>query len=208
MSELFIPDSWSGTLDDLVLTANRHLPTLLPPDRPGREVNARLVRHYTTGRLLDEPLKQGREARYIRRHLLQLLTLRKLMAEGFGAAALQSTLQTHTDQELEALLTGRTRPDVQPGIAPPSAASPSNPALDFLRQFQPTDDEREPPRAVLGLVRASTSPDRSAEPYTRVPLAPGLELHVRGDFRLPRDEAGQTELTLSFLQALRRLRRP
>jgi hypothetical protein len=208
MFKLFIPDSWSGTLDDLVLTANRHLPTLLPPDRPGREINARLVRHYTTGRLLDEPLKQGREARYIRRHLLQLLTLRKLMAEGFGAGALQSTLQTHTDQELEALLTGRTRPDVQPGIAPPSTASPSNPALDFLRQFQPTDNEREPPRAVLGLVRASTPPDRSAEPYTRVTLAPGLELHVRGDFRLPRDEDGQTELTLSFLQALRRLRRP
>ncbi|ACO47758.1 MerR family transcriptional regulator [Deinococcus deserti] len=198
MSALILPEDWSGTLDDLVETANRRLPDLLPLDRAGRtkdDVNARLVRHYTTERLLDEPLRVGREARYTRRHLLQLLALRKLMAEGFGAAALQGTLQTRSDPELEALLTGETQLEVQT----------SNPALEYLQALK-----RPSPAPATRPVLAS-SPSvlpPSPERFTRLILAPGLEVHVRHDVRLPRSKLEQDRLAQMFLDALNSLRRP
>ncbi|WP_027481276.1 MerR family transcriptional regulator, partial [Deinococcus pimensis] len=103
MSVLSVPEDWSGGLEDLVDIANALLPDVLPTDRSGRakdEVNARLVRHYTTERLLDEPARVGREARYTRRHLLQLLALRKLMASGYGTSAVRGGLRSRSDRDL------------------------------------------------------------------------------------------------------------
>ncbi|HZJ09143.1 MAG TPA: hypothetical protein VFD39_05570, partial [Trueperaceae bacterium] len=71
--------AWS--LDEFVEHTNRLLPELLPKEsskRAADPVNQRLVRHYATQGLLDEPLKEGREARYLYRHLLQLLVVRRL----------------------------------------------------------------------------------------------------------------------------------
>ena len=85
MSGHALPGSWTGTLDEFAEIANTLLPQYLPLDRSSRagdEVNPRLIRHYTTQGLLDPPLKEGREARYVLRHLLQLLALRSLMAGG------------------------------------------------------------------------------------------------------------------------------
>lgn len=203
MSAQFLPPDWSGNLDALVEAANQLLPVILPDDRTGRSkdgVNARLVRHYTTERLLDEPLRQGREARYTRRHLLQLLTLRRLMADGHGAAALRGTLQGHADPELEALLTGERQLDVQP----------SNPALDYLRALSAPSLS---PASLLGAVppaaafpAAPSTP--AAERLTRLTLAPGIELLVRTDARLPKSRLEQDHLAQTFLDALDRLRRP
>ncbi len=196
MSVLTLRRDWTGTLDDLVDAANQFLPDILPTGKAGRtkdDVNARLVRHYTTERLLDEPLKQGREARYTRRHLLQLLTLRRLMADGFSAATLQDTLQSRTDDDLEALLAGQTQLAVQPG----------NPALDYLAQL------RRPVAAAPAPAAPSPAPAASTPvQYTRLPLAPGLDVHVRTDFRLPRSRLEQERLAQLFLDALDHLRRP
>ena len=194
MSVLTLPRDWTGTLDDLVDAANQFLPDILPTSKAGRtkdDVNARLVRHYTTERLLDDPLKQGREARYTRRHLLQLLALRRLMADGFGAATLQDTLQSRTDDDLEALIAGQTQLAVQPG----------NPALDYLEQL------RRPAAAAPALSAPAPAPS-SPERYTRLPLAPGLDVHVRTDFRMPRSRLEQDRLAQLFLDALDHLRRP
>ena len=75
---------WS--LEEFVDAANRLLPGFLPAaeDRPGSagkvrdEVNIRLVRHYANLGLLDDNAREGREARYGFRHLLQLLLVRRL----------------------------------------------------------------------------------------------------------------------------------
>ncbi|PTA68575.1 MerR family transcriptional regulator [Deinococcus arcticus] len=196
MSAPFLPQSWSGNLDALVSTANTYLPHLLPLDKAGRakeDVNARLVRHYTTERLLDEPLREGREARYIRRHLLQLLVLRKLMAAGHGAAALRDTLQARADPDLEALLTGEQL-DLQP----------SNPALEYLKHLSAGAPTRAAaPAAPAPTPRALPNP----EPLTRLTLAPGLELLVRADARLPSSRLEQDQLAHTLLAALDGLRR-
>ncbi|MVN88507.1 MerR family transcriptional regulator [Deinococcus sp. HMF7620] len=201
MSVLTLPEDWSGPLDALVDTANQLLPFILPLARTGRskdEVNARLVRHYTTERLLDESLRQGREARYTRRHLLQLLALRKLMADGFGTAALQNTLQARTDLDLEALIMGESQLRVQPG----------NPALDYLQQLKRPAAAAGSPSPVPAAPRSASPAPSLPEAYTRLTLQPGLELHVRTDAHLPRSQVEQQRLTQLFLDALDRLRRP
>jgi DNA-binding transcriptional MerR regulator len=206
MSGHALPGSWTGTLDDLATLANTLLPQYLPLDRSSRtgssragdEVNPRLIRHYTTQGLLDPPLKEGREARYTRHHLLQLLTLRRLMTDGHSAQALQSLLSDQSDAELEALLTGELRLQVQTG----------NPALDYLAKLR--TDSSSPPSAV----RMALPPLPSAAPilpapsrYTRLVLAPGLELHVSRNARLPKTPAEQDALARQLVAALDTLRR-
>ena len=206
MSGHDLPGSWTGTLDDFAALVNSLLPRYLPLDRAssgrtGDEVNPRLIRHYTTQGLLDPPLKEGREARYTRRHLLQLLTLRRLMAEGHSAQALQSLLPTQSDAELEALLVGELRLQVQTG----------NAALDYLAGLRET---RSPAlRAAPSVARSAPPPSPSPAPpapvarYTRLMLAPGLELHVSRDARLPKTPAEQDALARQVLAALDTLRR-
>ena len=194
MSGHALPGSWTGTLDDLAALANTLLPQYLPLDRSSRtqdEVNPRLIRHYTTQGLLDPPLKEGREARYTRHHLLQLLTLRRLMQGGHSAQALQSLLSSQSDTELEALLTGELRLQVQTG----------NPALDYLATLKENQASAPP------VVRMASTPSTSPARYTRLVLAPGLELHVSRDTRLPRTPAEQDALARQLIAALDTLRR-
>lgn len=198
MSALALPEDWNGNLDELVEAANRFLPDILPLDKSRRgkeDINARLVRHYTSGRLLDEPLKQGREARYTRRHLLQLLVLRRLMAAGHGAAALHHVLRGKNTEELEALLTG----EVQLGV------QASNPALDYLEQLK-RDRSPASPAPAAAPARPAPVTHPAAESYTRLTLAPGLEFHVRAGARLPNSKLEQDRLARALLDALDRLR--
>jgi len=202
MSGHALPGSWTGTLDDLSQLANTLLPQYLPLDRSGRtqdEVNPRLIRHYTTQGLLDPPLKEGRGAVYNRRHLLQLLALRRLMVDGHSAQALKTLLGTQNDAELEALLTGEAGLKVQS----------SNPALDYLDGLK-----NAPSRRVFAATPPLASPLPSTAPaapplssYTRLTLAPGLELHVSQTARLPRTPAEQDTLAKQLLAALDTLQR-
>ncbi|MBE7212362.1 MAG: MerR family transcriptional regulator, partial [Gluconacetobacter diazotrophicus] len=119
---------WS--LEELVQAANALLPGFLPAaeDRPGsagkvrEEVNARLLRHYASVGLLDDNTREGREARYGFRHLLQVLLVRRLLVEGYPAAVIAKLLAGKSDAELRALLQGGAS----------VSATPANPALDFL----------------------------------------------------------------------------
>lgn len=64
--------------------------------------NARLIRWYTTIGLLDPPLtRRGRVALYGRRHLLQLVAIKRRQAEGLSIAAIQAELAGATDGMLE-----------------------------------------------------------------------------------------------------------
>jgi DNA-binding transcriptional MerR regulator len=198
MSGHALPGSWAGTLDELATLANTLLPQYLPLDRSSRtqdEVNPRLIRHYTTQGLLDPPLKEGREARYTRHHLLQLLALRRLMTDGHSAQALLSLLSDQSDPELEALLTGELRLQVQTG----------NPALDYLETLRTKSSSTPSMVRMAPPSPGTTSPPASR--YTRLVLAPGLELHVSRDARLPKTPAEQDTLARQLVAALETLRR-
>ena len=144
------PDLWP--LDDFVAAANAALPGVLP-DAPvvriERTVTPRLVRYLTTQGVLSEPHKAGREARYDRRHLLDLLAVRRLMALGHTVAAIGSTVRGGSEGDAEAMLTGAievTSSEAAPdgmgttdtartvSAAPPGEAmSVGESAVDFLR---------------------------------------------------------------------------
>src|SRR3954454_9872246 len=64
----------------------------------------RTIRYYTTLGLIDRPAQmQGRTALYGRRHLLQLVAIKRLQARGLSLAELQERLLGRTLRELEAI---------------------------------------------------------------------------------------------------------
>src|SRR5438128_5529797 len=66
--------------------------------------DARTVRYYTTLGLLDRPAIVGRQARYARRHLVQLLAIKALQAAALPLAGIQRRLYGRSEAELTALV--------------------------------------------------------------------------------------------------------
>ncbi|MEO1133132.1 MAG: MerR family transcriptional regulator [Cyanobacteria bacterium J06639_1] len=176
-----IPKQQQWSLEAFVDLANELLPTYLPADdRVGRsrsEVNPRLVRHYTSQGLLDKPERVGKTARYTYRHLLQLLVVRRMMAEGYAAAAIDRFAVEKPNAELEALLQGGVQ----------LTTEVANPALSFLHQIKAKTapvKRRSRPSSSSSAKPDSLQPTR----WERQEILPGLELHVRSDFQPPRSQ--------------------
>src|SRR5437763_16140887 len=95
------------TLDELTAQSALALAADYPGQASGRvrEVpDARTVRYYTTLGLLDRPAAmRGRTALYGRRHLLQLVAIKRLQARGLSLAEVQARLVGRTDRALEDL---------------------------------------------------------------------------------------------------------
>lgn len=164
------------SLEELVNAANNLLPDVLPTDisdqRLKEELTPRLVRHYSSQGSLEEPQKEGREARYTYRHLLQLLALRRLQAEGHRTGAVGPLTSGMSEVELESLLSGH---------ANVSLTQAANPALDFLQGLRA--GLSQPPAAHVAMPTQPTKATR----WVHYKIAPGLKLEVREDFRFPPD---------------------
>jgi DNA-binding transcriptional MerR regulator len=171
-------------LDRFVEVTNDLLSQFLPSQGSGgrgqEPVNPRLVRYYTTQGWLDRPLKQGREARYTYRHLLQLLVLRRLLAEGYSASSIAGLIDGQGQGVLENLLQGGAQLTLEA----------ANPALAFLADIR---DRREG-SASAPSPGSPAPPPSPAETWTRLPLTDGLELHLRSDFRPPATPAQRDRL--------------
>jgi hypothetical protein len=173
----------------------------LPEDRAQsrirEEITPRLVRHYTSLGMLDEPLKVGREARYIYRHLLQVLLVRRLLTEGYGSSAIDQLAKSKTNAELENLLQG----GVQLTVAP------ANPALAYLQQIQQrtrgsdASEAMEVPVSPIAPVVPSPSLPKPSQ-WIRIEILPGLELHIRNDFTAPNSSQEQQTLMQLLLSSL------
>jgi DNA-binding transcriptional MerR regulator len=80
----------------------------------------RLIRWYTTIGLLDRPtIAAGRVARYGPRHLLQLVAVKRLQAQGLPLAQIQVRLAGATDDQL------RRVADLPPGLTDAPTATPT-----------------------------------------------------------------------------------
>lgn len=191
-------NNWS--LDDLVAQVNQQLPQVLPVDgRAREEVTSRLVRYYTTERLIDEPLKMGREARYHTRHLLQILVIRKLLAEGLKVSGVGNLVRRHSDEQLHQML---TRPvSLQPAT--------HNPALQYLAQINPSTPivARTAPLPSFLTNPVPPSPThRLVATHHRIQVEPHLELSVEEGFVFPNSPAELKDLLERIEQALLVLR--
>jgi hypothetical protein len=118
--------------------------------------NERLVRWYVTVGLVDPPLsRRGRVAQYGRRHLLQLVAVKRRQAEGRSLAEIQAELAGATDEALAAVA---RVPDARP--AP--EALPAAPARFWARQAR-TPGPAAAARAAIGQP-GGASGERTAPP--------------------------------------------
>jgi DNA-binding transcriptional MerR regulator len=194
--------------------------------------NERLVRWYVTVGLVDPPLsRRGRVARYGRRHLLQLVAVKRRQAEGRSLAEIQAELAGATDEALAAVA---RVPDTKPALQLAPAVLPAPPARFWTRSATQRDPAaaEEPgeqnPAAAAGAGTALSAAAGAGtalsaahgDPVDRgrsrlvhgVRLAPGVTLLLEGAAREP----GLDDLTaiLNAARALlaelasRRLREP
>jgi len=172
--------SWS--LEEFVEVINHFLPQFLPVEkahtRVREEVTSRLVRYYTSLGMVDEPQKQGRRAVYTYRHLLQMLVVRRLLTEGYGASAIAYLPTAKSNAELEALLTGGVQLSIET----------ANPALGFLEQIRQRNSYPTPQPSVIA------TPKPKISNWKRIEVVPGLEIHVREDFIAPNTPIEQENL--------------
>lgn len=186
--------SWS--LEEFVRVTNDLLPQFLPIQRGNtrvrEEVTVRLIRHYTTLGMVDEPLKEGRYAVYTYRHLLQILVVRRLLLEGFGTGAIAQLALQKTNTELENLLSGGIQLSV----------TPANPALAYLQDLQQRYSTPLPPSLSAPAPPAAPAQINTTR-WTRLEVLPGLEIHVRDDFNSPNSASEQHTLVQHIAQTLK-----
>src|SRR5690606_12512102 len=97
-------ETW--TLAELVERAGRALAAAdvrAPSGRVTGVPDVRMVRWYTTTGLLDRPVVRGRVGYYGERHLLQLVAVKRLQAQGLTLAELQQRLAGARPERLREL---------------------------------------------------------------------------------------------------------
>jgi hypothetical protein len=135
----------------------------------------RAIRYYTTIGLVDRPAAmRGRTALYTRRHLLQLVAIKRLQAAGMSLAQAQVRLAGATDAQLER--EARVPPSLPEAAAAPTQAAPPAPAArpafwkrGAVAPTAPTSGARavrEPvaPTAPTSGARAVREPEPAASP--------------------------------------------
>jgi hypothetical protein len=120
------------------------------------------------------------------------LVLRRLLAEGHSAGAIDQLITTSRNGELEALLQGGVQ----------LSAAPTNLAMAHLQRLQRQQAILAPPTEIgSGESVGLRSPSPSAQ-WTRLEVLTGLELHVRDDFCYPDSPQAQAELLQHLAQQL------
>ena len=88
---------FQGSADDLIVSA-QEVAKILNLDQEATEGNERLVRHYVSVGVVDKPTREGRDALYGFRHLVQFVAARRLLTEGFSLAQIAKfTVAVPTD---------------------------------------------------------------------------------------------------------------
>ena len=156
--------------------------------------NERLIRWYVTVGLVDPPLsRRGRVARYGRRHLLQLVAVKRRQAEGRSLAEIQAELAGATEETLAAVA---CVPDARPAaesVAPEApnrfwARPPGQRVLAAAEQPGEQDlaAARPPDQRVPAAAERPGEQDRAAAERARRPAAAATHgnLADRGRSRL------------------------
>jgi hypothetical protein len=151
--------------------------------RVREEPNDRLIRWYATVGLVDPPLSRtGRVARYGRRHLLQLVAIKRRQADGRSLAAIQAELVGATDAYLESvarLPTAVAGPDQTrvPESAGPAHADRAHEDRFWARAWPP--ERAAMPERGAGAIAALAQPDGNADAFASAKTSPLADL-MRG----------------------------
>lgn len=83
---------------DALIAKSQEVAKTLNLEQEASEGNERLLRHYVSIGVVDKPSREGRDALYGFRHLVQFVAARRLLAEGFPLAKIAKyTSVVHTD---------------------------------------------------------------------------------------------------------------
>lgn len=162
----------------------------------------RTVRYYLTeGLIPPAEEKQGTASVFEFRHLLQLLVVKKLQAEGLPIRAIRELVTGKTGRQLERLL------GAEQGQ---SAGSPTRgEALSYLESLlqkspsAPLPSSAAPSAQAFQSVPSAPPSGALCETWARVELEPGLELHVSDGYRAPQGEGALRRLSQIFLNVLK-----
>jgi hypothetical protein len=130
-----------------------------PPNGRVRHIpDQRTIRYYTTLGLMDRPAEmRGRTALYGRRHLLQLVAIKRLQARGLSLSTIQQQLLGLSDAALRRLARLPEKADRANGSEAASQSPPAAPREPFWTAV-PT-----PPSSDVG----SEPPDSAIQPAQR-----------------------------------------
>lgn len=171
------------TLDELVQLVGQALsvdyegaPSARVRDLPDR----RLVRWYVTRGLVDRPAgTNGRNALYGRRHLLQLVAIKRRQAQGRSLAEIQAELAGATDSTLERMAQLGTDSSAAPvpKVTASPAAAPQRPRFWADR---PEPEQAAPPTPLPLHREVARQPARQPGvwPLRAIELGPGVTLLV------------------------------
>ena len=160
-------DAW--TLTELVAFAAEALHDFAPPNGQVRAIpDERALRYYTTLGLLDRPsAMRGRTALYGRRHLAQVVAIKRLQAAGRSLAEIQAMLPTLDDAALAAMS----------GVpVPPARPSPGR--AGFWREQPVEVAATDSPGAASAPEPALAGPLDDFVAQLALPLAPGVILTI------------------------------
>lgn len=151
-----MPEQAAWTLDELVGRVSAALATAAYPGSPNGRVrdlpDRRAVRWYTTTGLVDRPVMQGRSAIYRTRHLLQIVAVKRLQAQGFSLAEIQAKLAGATDETLRRLA---EVPDDLITAEPVSGAPPAGRRNRFWAEPAPAEPSAGDADSVTALAAVS-----------------------------------------------------
>jgi DNA-binding transcriptional MerR regulator len=165
--------------------------------------NERTVRYYLSEGLLSPAGdKQGTASIFGYVHLLQLLVIKMLQAEHLPIRKIKELVVGRTERELERLISTDAR------------VGTKNEALDYLESLlgsskasaRSSSLKAAPAPAVLFSRPSSAIPQRqtSAVSWERVEIEPGLELHIRSDYRPPHETRAIARLGRAVIEIISR----
>jgi hypothetical protein len=172
----------------------------VPSGRVRDVPDLRTIRYYTTLGLLDRPVAlRGRTALYSRRHLLQLVAIKRLQAKGLSLAEVQEQVIGLPNAAL-----ARIAQTQVPGLVRAVSAPPPDSRAESFWRASP-DAARPGDRCIS--VPASAASDR--DPGSRneaIPLAAGLGIWLNSRRELNEDDLRVIRMAAAPLIEILRLR--
>ena len=161
-----LPDDlveWRGTAAELAEKANSLLPRLNLTEDAG-SLNERLVRYYVSEKVLTPPEREGREAMFGFRQVIELLVIRYLLRDGWPLAKIAAMVQSSDLSSLQNLMPSeRPRTTAEEVVArfrrdefAPQAARDF--ALRMTSDARPTPSQRTLPLKPKAVAERSAPP--------------------------------------------------
>ncbi len=152
-------------------------------------VTPRTIRYYTNEGLLPQPMAKGKYAYYTQEHLNRLRLILRMKDTYLPLREIRQAINALTDQEVAIHLQDPLPPAEVDSISDQPSSGAGARALDYIARIRENQAgvrstyqaKLAPAAPPAPAAMTPTAPRPLAQPETwqRIPLAPGVELHLR-----------------------------